>query len=82
MPEYRYRCNDCELLFSAEMGMEDDHDAAPCPECGQPCDRVWTTPAVVFRGPGFSLAAQEREPQVDELCDGIEGLESVGTYMG
>ena len=84
MPEYRYRCNDCEIVFDVEEDMEANHLAAPCPQCGQPCDRVWTTPVLVFRGLGFSLSlqAEETEPQTDELCDGIEGLESVGIYEG
>jgi putative FmdB family regulatory protein len=84
MPEYRYRCNDCELLFDVEKDMEGNHDAAPCLDCDQPCERVWTTPAVVFRGAGFSLTTrtEETEPQTDELCDGIEGLKSVGTFVG
>jgi putative FmdB family regulatory protein len=83
MPEYRYRCNDCEIVFDVEEDMEANHLAAPCPQCGQPCDRVWTTPGVVFRGLDFSLAlqAEENEPVQDELCDGIEGL-SVGTFEG
>lgn len=84
MPEYRYRCNDCETVFDVEEDIEADHDVAPCPGCGQPCDRVWTAPVIVFRGPDFTLAlqAEEAEPQVDELCDGIEGLESAGIYEG
>ena len=85
MPEYRYRCNDCEIIFDVEEDMEANHLAAPCPRCGQPCERSWkgTAPVLVFRGPGFSLAlqAEENEPMQDELCDGIEGL-SVGTFEG
>jgi len=39
--------------------MEANHDAAPCPTCSQPCDRVWTTPMVIYRAPGFTTAGQD-----------------------
>jgi putative FmdB family regulatory protein len=82
MPDYRYRCNDCEIFFTVTQHIDDNHDAAPCPRCEQPGDRAWTVPVLVFRGPGFSLALQgETEPKTDELCDGIEGLESMGVHM-
>ena len=84
MPAYRYRCNDCEILFDIEQPIDDNHDAFPCPYCDQPADRVWTVPVIVFRGDGFSLALQAeevREPQTDELCDGIEGLECMGMHV-
>lgn len=85
MPEYRYRCNDCQIVFNVEGAMEGNHTSAPCPQCGQPCDRVWTTPVLMFRGPDFTLALQARETEMrkaDELCEGIEGLESLGTFAG
>lgn len=85
MPEYRYRCNDCLILFDVEEDVEANHDAAPCPKCAQPCDRVWTTPVIIFRGPDFTLAVQgeQAEPSpADELCDGIYGLKSLGAFVG
>ena len=85
MPEYRYRCNDCEILFDVEEDIDAAHDSAPCPGCAQPCDRVWTTPILVFRGPDFTLALQAEETEAgaaDPLCDWIEGLECLGPCVG
>jgi putative FmdB family regulatory protein len=80
---YSYRCNDCELIFDVEEPMEADHVAAPCPTCKQPCDRVWTTPVIMFRGPDFTLGSQAEEvPEPDPTCDGIDGLECLGTCIG
>lgn len=55
---YAYRCNDCEIIFDVKEPMEANHDHAPCITCEQPCDRVWTTPIVIYRAPGFTLAGQ------------------------
>ena len=83
MPDYRYRCNDCETFFTVAQHIDEDHDAAPCPGCGQASDRAWTVPVLVFKGPDFTLAmqAEEVEPKTDELYDGIEGLESMGSHV-
>jgi putative FmdB family regulatory protein len=84
MPDYRYRCNDCEVMFNLTQDFDDNHDAAPCPQCGQPADRVWTVPVIVFKGDGFSLALQAeevKESRTDPLCDGIEGLECLGPHI-
>lgn len=84
MPSYRYRCNDCEIMFNVAQDFDENHDAAACPRCGQPGDRVWTVPVLVFKGDGFTLALQAeevKEPETDELCDGIEGLESLGVHV-
>ncbi|MGD8499541.1 MAG: hypothetical protein PVJ86_02775 [Phycisphaerales bacterium] len=82
MPAYRYRCNDCETFIVVNQDIDDNHDAVLC-ACGQPAYRAWTVPVLIFRGPGFSLAlqAEETEPKTDELCDGIEGLESMGSHV-
>ena len=84
MPEYRFRCNDCMRLFDVEQERDAPHDSATCPRCGQPAYRAWTVPVVVFRGDGFTLSWQgEEEPgQDDPLCDGLDGLECLGTCVG
>ena len=84
MPNYRYRCNDCEVFFTVTQKIDDNHDAAPCPYCEQPSYRDWTVPMIIFRGPDFTLALQAeevKESETDELCDGIEGLECVGMHV-
>lgn len=85
MPDYTYRCNDCEWIFDVEKPLGEAEDTELCPTCGQPCDRVWTAPVIVFRGPDFTLALQAEEepgPMGDGLCDGIEGLECLGMHVG
>ena len=50
MPTYEYRCDECKSYIETreryEIGPE-------CFHCGRNMNRVWTAPAVQFKGSGF-----------------------------
>lgn len=48
MPKYDYCCNHCAVVYETN----DNPESIQC-TCGGTMTRVWTAPAVVFRGTGF-----------------------------
>ena len=51
MPIYEYKCDNGHV-FDVMQKMADE-PLAKCVECGAPCARVLTAPAVHFKGSGF-----------------------------
>ena len=52
MPTYEYRCRDCGHSFDIVQKMSDDQ-VTHCPECGGELRKVFTAPAIAFKGSGF-----------------------------
>jgi putative FmdB family regulatory protein len=52
MPTYEYRCRDCGHTFDIVQKMSDD-PLTHCPECGGELRKVFTPPAISFKGSGF-----------------------------
>ena len=52
MPTYEYRCRDCGHSFDIVQKMSDDK-LTHCPECGGELRKVFTAPAISFKGSGF-----------------------------
>ena len=52
MPQYTYRCNQCDHEFTVRQRMVDD-PLTECPECAGDVRRVVTSVGVVFKGSGF-----------------------------
>lgn len=52
MPQYTYRCNQCDHEFTVRQRMVDD-PLTECPACGGDVRRVVTSVGVVFKGSGF-----------------------------
>ena len=54
MPRYVYDCVGCGRVEAVHGFFED----IVCPGCGGPLSRVYTSPAVSFRGAGFTRASE------------------------
>jgi putative FmdB family regulatory protein len=52
MPTYEYRCRDCGHSFDIVQKMS-DATLTHCPECGGELRKVFTPPAISFKGSGF-----------------------------
>lgn len=53
MPIYRYRCEDCETVFSA-LEFAGDPATENCENCGSTqIERIPSVPGVLFKGKGF-----------------------------
>ncbi len=51
MPIYEYRCTKGHT-FEVFQSMSDD-SISECQECGAPCERVLSAPAIHYKGSGF-----------------------------
>jgi len=52
MPTYEYRCRNCGHSFDIIQKMS-DASLTHCPECGGELRKVFTAPAISFKGSGF-----------------------------
>ena len=52
MPTYEYRCRKCHSLIVLSRKAEERDEEISCP-CGQVSSRIYSSPAVQFKGTGF-----------------------------
>jgi putative FmdB family regulatory protein len=52
LPIYDYRCDHCGHVFSAVQSFKDE-SLEKCPSCGKRPRRLFTVPAIVFKGSGW-----------------------------
>lgn len=52
MPTYEYACRACGHVFEIVQKMSDD-PLVICPECGGELRKVFSAPAIAFKGSGF-----------------------------
>lgn len=56
MPQYEYRCPDCEVTFETYARMKDSQQEQPCPECGSQSRRFYSrAPSFIMRPVGYNL---------------------------
>jgi len=52
MPKYEYACKSCGEHIEVKQSFDDD-PLTECPACGGLLRKVFSSPAIVLRGPGF-----------------------------
>ncbi|NBW21834.1 MAG: zinc ribbon domain-containing protein [Caulobacteraceae bacterium] len=50
---YHYKCLNCSATLSVERSIHAKESAPSCTDCGKAMNRVWSSPPLSFRGPGF-----------------------------
>ncbi len=60
MPVYEYRCTQCNHLFEAFHHV--GGSPGPCPVCGGPARRVFTSVGLIFKGSGFHTTDYRKSP--------------------
>lgn len=67
---YPFKCSSsqCGLAFEVEEAYDKDktYDSRPCPKCGEKGKRVYTMPAVHYKGLGFYSTDQEYAKQLKQ----------------
>ncbi len=53
MPTYEYYCNDCGIRFSKKLHYYDNSTKVVCPKGHPNVHRVFSPPAIVFKGSGW-----------------------------
>ncbi len=64
MPLYDYRCVDCNHTF--EVTHEVGGTPGPCPVCGGPVRRVFSSIGLIFKGSGFHTTDYPKTPPAAE----------------
>jgi putative FmdB family regulatory protein len=54
MPLYEYHCDDCDKTFERIQKFSDPLVSA-CPTCGGPVRKLFSSPAIQFKGSGFYI---------------------------
>jgi putative FmdB family regulatory protein len=55
MPTYEYVCEQCGKKFEKLVHFDEDPDKVVCPEGHLHVRRVFSAPAIVFKGKGFYI---------------------------
>jgi putative FmdB family regulatory protein len=63
MPLYEYRCAHCHHHF--EVFHPVGGSAGPCPVCGGPARRVFSSVGLIFKGSGFHATDYRKTPSSD-----------------
>jgi putative FmdB family regulatory protein len=63
MPLYDYRCVNCNHTF--EVTHEVGGAPGPCPVCGGPVRRVFSSVGIIFKGSGFHTTDYRKSPATD-----------------
>jgi putative FmdB family regulatory protein len=53
MPKYDFQCNACNIVQELLLAITESDTVPPCTLCGADMKRVYTPPAIQFKGPGF-----------------------------
>jgi putative FmdB family regulatory protein len=65
MPTYEYICKACGHLFEIVQSMKDE-PLRECPRCGGELRKVFTPPAISFKGSGFYTTDHGRKAKPKE----------------
>ena len=63
MPLYEYRCTACNHAF--EVYHDVGGTPGPCPVCGGPVRRIFTSVGLIFKGSGFHTTDYRKSPASD-----------------
>ncbi|MDQ3896523.1 MAG: FmdB family transcriptional regulator [Actinomycetota bacterium] len=72
MPKYEYACKSCGEHLEAVQSFT-DAPLTECPACGGPLRKVFSPPAITFKGSGFYRTdnrSSRSEPKADTKADG------------
>ena len=64
MPLYEYQCNVCSRRFELIQKFSDPL-ASECPTCGGPVRKLFSSPAIQFKGTGWYVTDYARKGQRD-----------------
>ena len=71
MPIYEYECQDCRCHFDRRQRF-DDEPVAICPECQGKARRVINSVPVIFKGSGFYITDNRKNPNPEKPASTAE----------
>ena len=77
MPLYEYRCQSCGHLVEVIQKFSDEH-LTECPQCKGTLERLFSAPAIQFKGSGWYITdyARKKEGGTDSSSEKKESSES------
>ena len=71
MPLYEYQCEDCDHRFEVIRKFSDP-PLEKCPKCGGPVRKLFSSPAIQFKGSGWYITdyARKDSPAAGSNADG------------
>ncbi len=78
MPIYEYECEICACRFELKRRFDEDEGSPCCPQCRGKARRLFSPPAIIFKGPGFYVTDNRNDskrPLEESKTDKIEGGE-------
>ena len=60
MPLYEYQCDNCAHRFEVIQKFSDPHIEV-CPKCGGPVKKLFSSPAIQFKGTGWYITDYARK---------------------
>ena len=78
MPIYEYECEICACRFELKRRFDEDEGSPCCPQCQGKVRRLFSSPAIVFKGSGFYVTdsrSDSERPLEESKTDKIDGGE-------
>jgi putative FmdB family regulatory protein len=63
MARYLFKCEVCGVVFEKNIPIYDDKEEITCPNGHRGVQRIYTSPHIVFKGPGFYI--NDSKPKSD-----------------
>ena len=76
MPIYEYECEVCACRFELRRRFDEDERSPCCPQCQGKVRRLFSAPAIIFKGSGFYVtdSRSDNERRLGESkTDKVEG---------
>ncbi len=76
MPIYEYECEICACRFELRRRFDEDERSPCCPQCQGKVRRLFSPPAIIFKGPGFYVIdnrSDGKRPLEESKTDKVEG---------
>ena len=76
MPIYEYECEECACSFELNRRFDEDEGNLCCPQCRGKVRRLFSLPAIIFKGSGFYVTdnrSDHNRSSENRKADKIEG---------
>ena len=76
MPIYEYECEKCACRFELKRRFGEDEGSPCCPQCQGKVRRLFSLPAILFKGSGFYVndnRSYRNRTSEDGKADKVEG---------
>jgi putative FmdB family regulatory protein len=81
MPLYEYQCESCQHRFERIQKFSDP-PVETCPSCGGPVKKLFSSPAIQFKGSGWYITDYAKKPAGDSKSGASKDAASSSSSSG